>query len=222
MNVIIFGSSGMVGQGMLRECLQDLSVEKILLIARSPSSVRDAKVSEVLLKDMTDYSPAAGQLGGYHACFFCLGVSSVGIPDADYRRITYDFTLAAAQALLAESPVSTFIYVSGAGTDSSEKSRSTWARVKGATENALLALPFKAAYMFRPGYIQPLHGIKSKTKLYAAIYAVVAPLYPVLHIPFAKFMTTTEELARAMLHAAKQANQKRVVENWEIPSLATQ
>jgi len=128
--------------------------------------------------------------------------------------------LAAARALVAANPLMTFLYVSGTGTDSSEKGRSMWARVKGATENALLALPFKAAYMFRPGYIQPLHGIKSKTRLYAAIYAVVAPIYPLLRMGFGKYMTTTEELGRAMLQVAKHAADKRVVENAEIAGLA--
>jgi uncharacterized protein YbjT (DUF2867 family) len=218
--VIIFGASGMVGQGVLRECLQDAAVEKILLIGRSASGARDAKVSEMVFKDMTDYSSVAGQLGGYDACFFCLGVTSAGMKEADYRRVTYDFTLAAARALVAESPEMTFIYVSGVATDSSEKGRSMWARVKGATENALLALPFKAAYMFRPGYIQPLHEIKSKTGWYAAMYVVVAPIYPILRIAFGKYMTTTEELGRAMLVAAKRADQKRVVESSQIAGLA--
>ena len=218
--VIIFGASGMVGQGVLRECLRDAAIEKILLIGRSASGVRDVKVSELVLKDMTDYSGVVGQLAGYDACFFCLGVSSAGMKEADYRRITYDLTLAAARALVAESPGMTFLYVSGVGTDSSEKGRSMWARVKGQTENALLAMPFKAAYMFRPGYIQPLHGIKSKTRLYAAIYAVVAPIYPLLRMLFGKYVTTTEELGRAMLVAAKRADQKRVVENSQISEFA--
>jgi uncharacterized protein YbjT (DUF2867 family) len=218
---IIFGGSGMVGQGVLRECLRDASVEKILLVGRSASGVRDARVSEMVLRDMTDYSGAAGQLGGYDACFFCLGVTSAGMKEAAYRRVTYDLTLAAARSLVAENTGMTFIYVSGVGTDSSEKGRSMWARVKGATENALLAMSFRAAYMFRPGYIQPLHGIKSKTGWYAAMYAVVRPLYPVLRgVLGKKYMTTTEELARAMLCAAKRGNEKRVVESWEIAGMA--
>jgi uncharacterized protein YbjT (DUF2867 family) len=220
MNVIIFGATGMVGQGVLRGCLSDAAIDKILLIGRSTSGVQVAKVSEIILKDMTDYSAIAGQLGGYAACFFCLGVSSAGMREVDYRRVTYDLTLAAAHALLKESPGMTFIYVSGTGTDSSEKGRSMWARVKGATENALLSLPFKAAYMFRPGFILPQHGIKSKTGWYAAMYAIVVPIYPVLRVAFGKYMTTTEQLGKAMLVAAKRGNEKRVVENWEIAALA--
>lgn len=220
MNVIIFGATGMVGQGVLRECLRDAAVQRILLIGRTASAVRDAKVTEIVHKDLTDYSPIANELAGYDACFFCLGVSAAGMSESDYRRITYDLTLAAARALVAANPAMTFIYVSGTGTDSTEKSRAMWARVKGATENALLALPFKAAYMFRPGYIQPLHGIKSKTSLYAAMYAVVAPIYPLLRLALGKYMTTTEVLGRAMLQAAKHGAPKRMIENTDIAGLA--
>ncbi len=220
MNVIIFGATGMVGQGVLRECLRDAEVQRILLIGRTASAIQNPKVTEIMQKDLFDYSPIANQLAGYNACFFCLGVSSAGMSEADYRRITYDLTLAAARALVAVNPAMTFLYVSGTGTDSSEKSRAMWARVKGATENALLAVPFKAAYMFRPGYIQPLHGIKSKTRLYAAIYAVIAPMYPLLRLAFSKYMTTTEELGRAMLQAAMHGAPKRVTENIDIASLA--
>jgi uncharacterized protein YbjT (DUF2867 family) len=218
--VIIYGGSGMVGQGVLGECLQDAAVEKILLVGRSASGVQNAKVAEMVLRDMTDYGEMRGKLRGYDACFFCLGVTSSGMKEGEYRRVTYDLTLAAARALLAENAGMTFIYVSGVGTDSSEKGPSMWARVKGATENALLAMPFRAAYMFRPGYIQPLQGIKSKTGWYRAMYAVVKPIYPVLRVVLAKYMTTTEELGRAMLCAAKRGDEKRVVESWEMAGMA--
>jgi uncharacterized protein YbjT (DUF2867 family) len=217
---IIFGATGMVGQGVLRECLRDAQVESVLLIGRSATGVREAKVTEIVQADLTDYSTIRNRLAGYDACFFCLGVTSAGMSETEYRRVTYDITLAAARALVAVNPGMTFVYVSGTGTDSSEKSRMMWARVKGATENALLALPFTAAYMFRPGYIQPLHGIKSKTGWYSAMYAVVAPIYPLLRIAFGKYVTTTEELGRAMLHSAKSGAKKRVVENAEIAALA--
>ncbi|MGA2814057.1 MAG: NAD(P)H-binding protein [Candidatus Acidiferrum sp.] len=231
MKIIIFGATGMVGQGVLRECLRDPEIERVLLLGRSAPGVTDEKVREIVLKDLTEYSSIEQRLAGYDACFFCLGVSSAGMKEADYRRVTYDITLAAARALLAASPAITFIYVSGAGTDSSEKSRAMWARVKGATENALLALPFGAAYMFRPGYIQPLHGIKSKTRWYAAMYAVVAPIYPLLKALFPKYMLTTEELGRAMISLAKhspenegapgdhtppRAGRKRILESADI------
>jgi uncharacterized protein YbjT (DUF2867 family) len=206
----------MVGQGVLRECLRDPEVQGVLLIGRGATGTRDGKVTEIVHRDMTNYSAVAEQLRGYDACFFCLGVTSTGMKEVDYRRVTYDITLAAAQILVWLNPQMTFIYVSGTGTDSSEKGRSMWARVKGATENALLALPFKAAYMFRPGYIQPLHGIKSKTQLYAVMYAVVRPIYPLLRAAFGKYLTTTEELGQAMLCVAKHGARKRVIESGDI------
>jgi len=216
MKVIIFGATGMVGQGVLRECLRDAQVESVLLIGRSPTAVHHEKVREIVRADLTDYSAIEDQLAGYDACFFCLGVSSLGMNEADYRRVTYDITLAAARALVRANPTMTFIYVSGTGTDSSEKGRAMWARVKGETENALLALPFKAAYMFRPGYIQPLHGVKSKTRLYSALYAVVAPTYPVLKALFPKYVITTEELGCAMIYVAKHGAAKRVLESADM------
>jgi uncharacterized protein YbjT (DUF2867 family) len=214
MNVIIFGATGMVGQGVLRECLRDAVAQQILLIRRTTSAVRDPKVTAIVQKDLTDYSALASQLAGYDACFFCLGITSAGVSELDYRRVTYDLTLAAARTLVAANPAMMFIYVSGAG--SSEKGRMMWARVRGATENALLALPFKSAYMFRPGYIQALHGIKSKTGWYSAMYAVVAPIYPLLRLAFGKYMTTTEELGRAILQVAKHDASKRVLESADI------
>src|SRR5882672_558045 len=161
MKVILFGASGMVGQGVLRECLLDRDVEKILAIGRSASAQPHGKLVERVLADLTDLSSLQAELSGYGACFFCLGTSAVGMTEADYRRVTYDLTLSVARTLAAASPGMTFIYVSGSGTDSTGRGRSMWARVKGETENALLRLPFKAAYMFRPGLIQPLHGIVS-------------------------------------------------------------
>lgn len=216
MKAIIFGATGMVGQGVLRECLRDPQVEIVLLIGRSSAVVTHEKVREIVCSDLTEYSTIENQLTGYDACFFCLGVSSAGMNETNYRRVTYDLTLAAAQALVKLNPGMTFIYVSGAGTDSSGKGRTMWARVKGATENALLALPLKAAYMFRPGYIQPLHGIKSKTKLYSATYALVGPLFPVLQAIFPQYVTTTEELGRAMLVVSKRGAAKRVLESADI------
>src|SRR5204863_5923892 len=178
MNVILFGATGMVGQGVLRECLVDPDVEQLLSIVREPSGRSEPKLRELVHRDFFDFSPIENDLAGYDACFFCLGVSSAGMKEADYRRVTYDITLAAARVLARLNPNMTFIYVSGTGTDSSEKGRSMWARVKGKTENDLLRLPFKAAYMFRPAAIVPLHGIRSKTKLYQAFYTALGPLLP--------------------------------------------
>ena len=219
MKVILFGATGMVGQGVLRECLLDPEVEGVLAIGRQKLDQTDAKLSELVHADLTDFSAISAELAGYDACFFCLGVSAAGMSEADYRKITFDITLAAAKALVEKNSKMTFVYVSGAGTDSSEKGRSMWARVKGETENALFALPFGAAFMFRPGYIQPLHGIKSKTALYRGVYAVMGPLFPVWKAVLPKYVTTTEAVGRAMLHVAKQGYEKRILENPDINAI---
>src|SRR5260221_528940 len=221
MNIILFGASGMVGQGVLRECLSDADVQNVLIIGRSTSGRQHAKLREIVHADLADYSAIASQLSGYDACFFCLGVSSAGMREAEYSRITYDFTIAAAETLVKLNPGMTFIYVSGASTDSSERGGSMWARVKGKTENALLRLPFKAAYMFRPGAIQPMHGIKSKTRSYRILYGLMAPLMPALNAWFPKYVTTTEKLGRAMLRVAKVGAGRRGLERARIhPGLA--
>jgi uncharacterized protein YbjT (DUF2867 family) len=220
MKVILFGATGMVGQGVLRECLLDPNVERVLAIGRATTEQQHQKLRELVHKDFSNFSAIEGELAGYDACLFCLGVSSAGMTEQDYHRVTYDFTLAAAQTLARLNPGMTFIYVSGAGTDSTEQGRTMWARVKGKTENALLRLPFKASYMFRPGFIQPQHGIKSKTKLYRAIYAVMGPLYPVLKALAPKFVTTTEQVGRAMVKVARQGAPKQVLENSDINSIA--
>jgi uncharacterized protein YbjT (DUF2867 family) len=216
MKVILFGTTGMVGQGVLRECLLDPEVESVLTIGRSATAQQHEKLHEIVLNDLAELSSVEGRLSGYDACFFCLGVSAVGMSEDDYRRVTYDLTLSVARTLIKLNPAVTFIYVSGAGTDSTEHGRMMWARVKGKTENALLAMPFKAAYMFRPGYIQPMHGVQTKTRWYGAIYAFVAPLYPVLKTLFPRSVTTTEQLGRAMLSVAKTAAPKHVLESSDI------
>lgn len=226
MKVILFGATGMVGQGVLRECLLDPDVTPVLAITRgaitrSPGGVTHEKLREIVHSDLFNYASIEDQLRGYDACLFCLGVSAVGLTEPAYHRITYDLTLAAAQTLARLNPAMTFIYVSGAGTDSTERGRAMWARVKGQTENALLRLPFKGGYMFRPAFIQPLHGISSKTNWYRAIYAVIGPLYPVLQRAFANHITTTEELGRAMLQIAKHGYPKQVLEMPDIRSCAS-
>jgi uncharacterized protein YbjT (DUF2867 family) len=216
MNVILFGATGMVGQGVLRECLLDDGVRKVLTVGRAATGQQHPKLRELVHKDLFDYSAVADQLKGFDACFFCLGVSSAGMTEAQYHRVTYDLTLAAAETLVRLNPGMTFIYVSGAGTDSTERGRSMWARVKGKTENALLRLPFKSAYMFRPGGIQPLHGIKSKTPLYRILYSAAGPLLPVLKKLFPNQITTTEQVGRAMIKAARHGAGKRVLETEDI------
>jgi uncharacterized protein YbjT (DUF2867 family) len=219
MKVILFGATGMVGQGVLRECLLDPEIERVLVVTRTPTGEKHDKLRELVHADFTNFAPIEGELGGYDACFFCLGVSSVGMTEEAYTRVTYDITLAAAGVLARRNPGMTFVYVSGASTDSSERGRSMWARVKGRTENALLALPFKAAYMFRPGYIQPMHGIKSKTKLYQAIYVVMAPLYPLWKTVLPRHVTTTEHVGRAMIAVARHGTPKTLLENRDINQL---
>jgi uncharacterized protein YbjT (DUF2867 family) len=210
----------MVGQGVLRECLLDPEVEEVLAVGRSASGQQHAKLRELVHGDFTDFSGVASRLTGYDACFFCLGVSSAGMKESEYRHVTYDFTLAAATVLARQNPGMTFIYVSGAGTDDSGQGRSMWARVKGETENALRALPFRAAYMFRPGAIQPLHGIRSKTRLYRWAYVVAAPLFPIWKRLSSDAVITTEEVGRAMIAAAKHGADKPLLENRDIAALA--
>ncbi len=220
MKVVLFGASGMVGQGVLRECLLDPDVATVLSIVRSSTGQQHQKLREIVHKNFLAFSSIEAELAGFEACFFCLGVSSAGMSEENYRRVTYDITLAAATTLVKLNPHMTFIYVSGAGTDSSEHGRTMWARVKGQTENALLRLPFKAAYMFRPGVIVPLHGITSRTKLYRVSYAILGPLLP-LFIGFPKYVTTTEKLGRAMLIAAKRGAPKPILESADINILAS-
>jgi uncharacterized protein YbjT (DUF2867 family) len=219
MKVILFGASGMVGQGVWRECRLDPEVTAVLSIVRSLTGQQHPKLREIVHQDFLDFSSIESELSGFDACFFCLGVSSAGMSEASYRRITYDFTLAAARTLVKLNPSMTFIYVSGTGTDSSERGRSIWARVKGQTENALLRLPFKAAYMFRPAVIVPLHGIKSRTKLYRISYAVMGPLLPLLKAFFPKYVTSTERVGRAMIKVARQGAPKPVLENSDINNI---
>lgn len=209
----------MVGQGVLRECLFDPEIHRVLTIGRSATGQHHEKLRETIHGDLANLTAVEDQLQGYDACFFCLGVSSVGMTEADYRRVTYDLTLGAAKALARLNPDMTFVYVSGAGTDSTERGRSMWARVKGETENALLRVPFKAAVMFRPGFIQPLHGIRSKTKFYQAIYSALGPFIPLLKAVAPNVVTTTEQVGRAMIKIAKHGAPKPVLESRDINGL---
>lgn len=221
MNVILFGASGMVGQGVLRECLQDQDVGQVLLIGRSATGRQDPRIREIVHNDIGDLQPLEGELSGFGACFFCLGVSSVGMTDADYRRITYDITIGAAGTLAKLNPGMTFIYVSGMGTDSSEIGRTAWARVKGATENALLRLPFRAAYMFRPGFIQPMHGEQPKAAMTRIALRLMSPFMPLVLRLAPQFGTTTERMGRAMLFAAKHGAPKKILESADINALSS-
>lgn len=215
MKVLVFGATGMVGQGVLLECLRDPDVQPAVTVGRTATSVQNAKLQEIVHTDLTNYVAIEPQLIGFNACFFCLGVSSSGMKEADYEGITYGLTLAAAETLGRLNAGMTFIYVSGAGTDTSEKGRSMWARVKGRTENALLRLPLKA-YMFRPGFIEPMDRIQSKTPSYRILYKAFAPLFPVLRWAIPKQILTTRQIGQAMLSVAKHGYKKHIMEIGDI------
>lgn len=213
---IITGATGMVGEGVLHECLNDANVEQVLVINRKPGGVSHPKLRELIHADFFDLTPVESQLSGYNACFFCLGVSSVGMNEPEYRRLTYDLTLHVAQMLAKLNPDMTFGYVSGAGTDSTEQGSSMWARVKGETENALMRLPFEKAYMFRPGFMKPTPGLKNVQRY----YKFIAWLYPVGRALFPAGFSTLQELALAMIKSVSIGYEKPVLEVKDIVALA--
>jgi hypothetical protein len=214
-NVIITGSTGMVGKGALLECIESPDVSSVLLINRSRLGIVHPKVKEIIHKDFFDWAPICEDLKGYNACFFCMGVSSAGMKEEDYHRMTYDITLGFAKELLPLNPDMTFCYVSGTGTSTAMDSRMMWANVKGKTENDLLSLGFKSAYMFRPGYIQPFKGTKSKVKVFNVIYAMLSPFYSLLkRMP--KYVTDTITIGKAMIGVSLRGYSKNVLESWDI------
>ena len=221
MNVLLFGATGMIGQGVLRECLRDPGVERVVTVGRGAAGVTHTKLRQIVYDDLWNYAPIEALLAGFDACFFCLGVTSAGMSEADYTRITYDITMAAANVLVRLNPGMTFVFVSGAGTDSTEHGRLMWARIKGKTENALLRMPFKAAYMFRPGVIQPMHGVRSRTAAYRILYSITAPLLPLLRVLFPNQILTTEDMGLAMLAAVRRGAPTRVLESRDIRQLAS-
>lgn len=216
MRAILFGATGMIGQGTLRELLLDPEVTEVLVIGRTPIGQTHAKLREHVLKDPSDLSPIEGELGAYDACLFCLGVSAAGLSEEKYRAISYDMTLRVGEKLREKSPKMRFLYVSGAGTDGSEKGFAMWARVKGATENALLRIYGDDGYMMRPGVIQPMHGFVSKTGWYRALYATMGVLFPVAKAVAPNHVMTAEELGRAMVSVAKKGHAKHVLEARDI------
>ena len=219
MKAILFGATGMVGQGVLRECLVDDGVTEVRSVGRGPTGVQHAKLREILHEDFTDFSKIESELAGFDACFFCLGVSSIGMDPERYRHLTYDVTMAAAKTLARLNPAMVFTYVTGKGTDSTEQGALRWARVKGKTENDLLKLPFKAAYMFRPSGIQPLHGVRSKTAWINAVYALTAPLLSWMVRNTPNQMTTSEQLGRAMIKVARDGYPKPILESADINAI---
>jgi len=216
MKVIIFGATGMLGQGVFREFLLDNEISSLLTVGRTATGIANPKLLEIQLADLLDYRPIEGRLAGFDAFFFCLGISSAGMKEADYKRLTYCITLAAAETLSRLNLEMVFIYVSGAGADSSERGRVMWARVKGRTENALLKLPFRDAYMLRPGVIRPMHGAVSKTTSYRLLYAVISPVLPVLQWAFPSSILTTDIVGRAMIRVAKGGYSQQILEAADI------
>jgi uncharacterized protein YbjT (DUF2867 family) len=218
MKVLLFGASGMVGQGVLRECLAAPDVTAVVSVVRSPTGARHPRLRELVVPDLTRLEHVAAELQGCTACFYCIGVSSFGMAPREYERVTYDLTLAVARTVVQLNPGITLTYVSGAGTDSTERGRSRWARVKGRTENALLALPCKA-YMFRPAGIRPVDGVVSKTALYRAFYCLTKPLLPLLGPILPRYLTTTRQMGLAMLEVARHGARKAVLDTADINAL---
>ncbi len=216
MNVVIFGATGMIGQGVLRECLLDPEVQRVVTVGRTPTGQQHPKLEEIVHADLFDLTAIEPELTDLDACFFCLGVSAAGMTEEKYTRVTYGIAMSVATTLSRLDPGVTFAFVSGAGTDSSERGRSMWARVKGKTENAILKLPFRRAFLFRPAFIRPMHGIRSRTRLYRVLYAVVGALFPLLRRLFPNAVTTTEELGRAMLAVAKHGAASTIVDTAAI------
>lgn len=216
MRVLLFGATGMVGQGVLRECLRASDVDFIQTVGRMASGQRAPKLREVIQQDLFDLGGIESELNTFDACLFCLGVSSAAMTEPQYSRLTYNLTLGIAQTLARLNPQMTFIYVSGAGTDSTERGRIMWSRVKGKTENALQRLAFRAVYLFRPGIIQPVHGARSKTASYRILYTLASPLFPVLRMLFPKHTLTTERLGQAMLNVLRHGADKTVLEAADI------
>lgn len=219
MNVLLLGATGMVGQGVLRECLLASDVLRVTTLGRTATGQTHAKLDELVHASLFDLSPIESRLTPYDACFFCLGVSSAGMSEQEYTVVTHDLTLSVARTLARLNPGMTFVYVSGMGTYETEHGRSMWARVKGRTENALLRLPFKAAFMFRPGAIMPMHGVRSKTALYRAAYVVLTPLYPLIKRLSPNAVTTSEQVGRAMIQVARHGYPDPVLETADINAL---
>jgi uncharacterized protein YbjT (DUF2867 family) len=213
---IIFGATGMVGEGVLLQVLDHPDVDSVLVIGRKSCSRKHPKLKEVIHNDFYNYSTIEEHFKGYNACFFCLGVSSVGMNEKDYYHVTYDLTMQAASALSKLNPDMTFCYVSGAGTDSSEKGRLKWARVKGKTENHLMTLPFKAVYLFRPGFMKPVNGQKN----IKSIFKVVTFIYPAIKMLFPNSGCKLEDLGTAMIMSAKVGYSKNILDNIDIDQLA--
>jgi len=218
LNVIITGTTGMVGEGVLHECLRHPDVEKILVINRRPCGISSPKLIEIIHDDFFDFSPIESSLIGFNACFFCAGVTSINKSESEYYSLTYTLTMGIAQRLAKFNPEMIFCYISGAGTDSTEKGKSMWARIKGKTENDLMKLPFRRVYAFRPGFLQPTKGLKNVHKY----YPIFGLLFPLFRLTLSKYVSTLKELGLAMINAAIIGYEKQVLEVPDIVKLSRQ
>lgn len=220
MRILLFGATGMVGQGVLRECLLSPDVDQVVAVGRTPSGVVHPKLTDLVHANLFDYSTIQDRLTGFDACFFCIGVSSFRMDESTYTRLTYDMTLATASTLARLNPAMTFVYVSGAGADSSENGKSMWARVRGRTENALTRLPFARVHAIRPGVIQPMHGARSRTRTYRLLYPLMAPFLPPLRAWKPYSVATTESIGKALLVLARSGAPKTILETNDIEDAA--
>jgi len=220
MKILLFGATGMVGQGVLRECFEANDVTRVVAVGRTPTGITHERLAGIVTPDLFDLESQHDNLEPFDACFFCLGVSSLGMKEPVYTRLTYDLTMSIAKLLLRLNPQMVFIYVSGAGTDSTEHGQLMWARVKGRTENALIALGFKGAYMFRPGIIQPLHAVRSKTAAYRITYTLARPLFGFIRAFWPRAIVTSAEVGRAMLGVARRGYARPILEVQDIQDAA--
>ena len=220
MRILLFGATGMVGQGVLRECLLAPDVDEVVAIGRTPSGASHPKLKDLVQADLFDYRAIEDRLGGFDACFFCIGVTSFRMDEATYTHLTYDMTVAAASTLARLNPAMSFVYVSGAGADSSESGKIMWARVRGRTENTLARLPFKRVHAIRPGAIRPMHGARSRTRAYRMLYPLMAPLFPVFRALMPHAVATTETVGRALLELARHGYPKTILETRDIEEVA--
>jgi len=218
--VVLFGATGMIGSGALIECLEHPAITTVLSVGRRPCGRTHEKLVELEHRDFLDFMPAVEVFSGYDACLYCVGISSAGIGEAEYRRVTLDMTIAAAEAMLSANPQSTFCFVSGLGADSSERGRIMWARVKGATENRLVGMTFGHLWIFRPGYVQPAKGVRSRSRIYNVAHAITGPLFPLLSAVAPGSVTTTERVGLALIRAAREGAAREIVGNADINALA--
>lgn len=222
MKVILFGATGMIGSGVLLECLDDARVTFVVSVTRRATPGGHPKLTEIVHSDFTDFSGLSATFRDADACFFCLGISSVGLSEAGYHAVTYEVAMAAARVMAQVRPGMTFCFVSGAGADSSEHGRVMWARVKGKTENAVLALPFRRAFIFRPGFIQPMKGVRSRTRMYQLFYSVMSPVTPLLRRMLPGLISTTVNIGQAMIALAANGHEKRILDSRDINRIAAE